>query len=124
MARATPWGAPDFDFKLAAVYSKGVQIGWGATCALHTNADDVPGVSPACKKQLVYGAEGLSDSECRVRLKLWLLAGLSIDLDSGSGRKDHVALNARTMVDETDEERVDMMLPAAELALRAQGRPS
>ena len=55
------------------LHTDGVKTGCGPICGLHSNADDAPNIY--CRiKALTFGE--LSDEECRVRLKRWLLAGL------------------------------------------------
>ena len=83
--RAVAWGV----FQLAPIYNRGQHTGWGAMCNLHSDAADRANV--ACKKARTKGA--LSDNECQLRLKRWLVAGL----DDSSWPKDgarsaHVSL--------------------------------
>ena len=108
--RGVPWGAPRWPFEIAPVYSQGAQVGWGATCKRHVDASDVPRKSPCCKKQLTFGAEGLSDQECISRLKLWLLAGFDVDVDTEGARSDHVRVNAREMDEVSTEAELDACL--------------
>lgn len=71
-ARGIPWGP----WTLAPVVSGGITIGWGATCAMHCNADGKLG---ACKRQLTFGSKSpLSETEVRCKLKKWLLMGREI----------------------------------------------
>jgi hypothetical protein len=46
--REYAWGP----FKIAPVHKKGVQIGWGGTCALHRNDNDVRNAQ--CKKTATF----------------------------------------------------------------------
>lgn len=102
-SRVEHWGP----FQLAAVFSGSKQIGWGATCRRHTNLTDLPS-DPACKKQITFGREKLSDSECRKRLKRWLLLGVAIDTEAThTARADHVAMNCR-ILEEPSEECMDI----------------
>ena len=74
------------------MFSHGSQIGWGATCGKHANEGES---KSACKRQLTYGARRpLSDSECRVRLKTWLLAGVPIE-EGPYARELHFAVPVR-----------------------------
>lgn len=66
--RAHAWGV----WSVAPVMSHGHHIGWGATCGKHFNDGEVT----VCKRQLVLG--DMTESECRRRLKAWLLAGVDI----------------------------------------------
>lgn len=83
----TPWS-------LAPVFSGGEQIGWGASCGRHANAG---GTYRDCKRQLAYGLRNpLADSECRCKLKSWLLKGAEIG--PGPNAKDlHFAYVPRHM---------------------------
>ena len=90
--RGAQWGP----FNLAPIYTDGVKTGYGAICGLHSNADDAPNVY--CRKALTIGE--LSDEECRVRLKRWLLAGLHDDnWPEGQGRSMHLSLGGLRLVD-------------------------
>lgn len=78
------------------MHKKGVHIGWGATCALHRNDNDVRNVQ--CKKQQPFGEGGpnakqrkLEDKECELLVQRWLLEGASISHDDAEGRKKHLA---------------------------------
>ncbi len=73
------------------------QIGWGATCGRHRDSADAP--TAVCKKQITYGKEALSDDECVLRLKRWLVMGLRIDNTDPSGRSIHLAHDARSLND-------------------------
>lgn len=106
---AIPWGNPRFPFQLAPITERDVKIGWGATCYRHRNADD-DAKSPHCKKQITFGVEGLTDEACIRRLKLWLLAGFAIGIDSRTGRRDHVKIDARIMTDELTDAELDARL--------------
>ena len=90
--RGAQWGP----FNLAPIYTDGVKTGYGAICGLHSNADDAPNIY--CRKALTIGE--LSDEECRVRLKRWLLAGLrDDDWPEGQGRSMHLSLGGLRLVD-------------------------
>ena len=70
-ARALPWGP----FQLAPIVPASGHSGWGAICGLHRDQD---GSKTTCKKAITLNpAAGLDDSECILRLKRWLLAGIS-----------------------------------------------
>ena len=100
-SRMEPWGP----FALAAVLNRGVQIGWGATCKIHTNAIDLPSDS-ACKKQLTYGGgrlELLSDAQCRLLLKRWLRAGMGLT-KSRTMRTDHIQIQPRELTKYSESE--------------------
>lgn len=85
--------------------------GWGATCRQRTNSWDESGT--ACKKMI--NVASMSEDEARVRVKLWLLAGLEIPSDAPDGRQRHVfEVNARALA----------LQPEAEVdALAARLRP-
>ncbi len=94
--RQIEWGP----FSLASIWStvKDEQIGWGATCGCHVNGTDTPD-DPACKKQITYGREQLSDHECILKLKRWLHLGahLSPEELGDMPRKKHVKIDARRL---------------------------
>lgn len=71
VSRALPWGP----FQLAPIVPASGHSGWGAICGLHRDQD---GSKTTCKKAITLNpAAGLDDSECILRLKRWLLAGVS-----------------------------------------------
>ena len=93
--RATPWGP----FSLASVWSKGKQIGWGATCGRHSNPDDADHPSTQCKKMITYGEEGISDDVCILKWKRWLHFGYWMTAEElgDRPRTKHVSIGARTL---------------------------
>jgi hypothetical protein len=68
--------------------------GWGATCKLHMNEWDTD--KSCCKKSI--NIVGMSDDECRVRMKMWLVAGLRIDVGRSDARDAHRGVDARSIV--------------------------
>lgn len=103
--RQLSWGI----FKLAPVFSKGNQIGWGATCGRHHNWSDVR--ETTCKVQLVFGTVNpISNDECRWRVKMWCFAGLDIEDGSPTGRTEHLGMKARTVGLTRTEDQLDEML--------------
>ena len=90
--RSEAWGV----FHLGPIYSQGVQTGYGAICGLHQNSDDAPGIY--CRKALTTSE--LSEEDCRLRLKRWLVAGLQdSDWPEGQGRSMHLSLGGLRLVD-------------------------
>lgn len=90
--RGEQWGP----FSLAPIYSEGVRTGYGAICGLHHNSDDAPGIS--CRKALTI--EELSEEDCRLRLKRWLVAGLNDHhWPEDQGRSMHLSLGGLRLVD-------------------------
>ena len=82
-------------FYLAPIYSEGVRTGYGAICGLHHNSDDAPGIY--CRKALTIGE--LSEEDCRLRLKRWLLAGLNDQhWPEDQGRSMHLSLGGLRLV--------------------------
>ena len=81
-------------FSIAGIYRNKIHIGWGALCGLHVNS---PEDKCTCKKTIAVGtgAGRLSDEECIVRLKRWLLAGLLIPKSAKDARKKHLGIDAR-----------------------------
>ena len=61
-------------FTVSRVKSEGMWIAWGANCNRHIN-EAFPNVR--CKRQLTFGSR-MPESEARVRMKQWLLAGWTI----------------------------------------------
>ena len=93
--RREAWGP----FSLSRVFAtRGadlVQIGWGANCNLHSNSDDT--AKSRCKKSLPYGhgKSALSDEQCRLHLKRWLVHGLDIPDTDPDARSTHLRIDAR-----------------------------
>ena len=87
--RGVPWGP----WSLAPLHPRGgQQRGWGATCGGHRDAED--GQRIACKKTI--SQTGMSNEECRIRMKMWLLAGVAIEEDDPRGRSKHMAAPFKT----------------------------
>ena len=84
------------------VLSDGEQIGWGATCGMHSNSPDD---SEQCKKQITHGKEKWSDAQGILGLKRWLHWGQTVDLED-QPRKRHVKQTARR-ADGMDEAALD-----------------
>ena len=104
-ARAQDWGC----FQIAQIFRSNIQIGWGATCGRHSDAEDR--ASTRCKKQLAYGhAHPLSDPECILALKNWLAAGFLIEADDAEGRSKHLARDPRSLHIYTTAEELDQVL--------------
>ena len=84
--RASAWGERPV-FQIAPIYAGGVHIGWGATCGRHHNDT---GKALPCRKTINSGSgqSRLTDSECILRLKRWLVAGLS-DAGWGNQKRTH-----------------------------------
>ena len=68
LRRGEAWGS----FFISPLYRNGVHVGWEGLCNLHQDSHDKQGAS--CKKSLAKAH--LSDAECKLRLKRWLVAGL------------------------------------------------
>ena len=89
-ARAIPWGP----FQLAPIIPASGQTGWGAICGQHCDR----GNKLSCKKAVSRGS--LTDAECILRLKRWLIAGCS---DSNwpvhRQRSHHVELGGKALQD-------------------------
>ena len=98
LSRAIPWGP----FQLAPIVPQGGQTGWGAICGLHRDR----GVRLSCKKAVSLGR--LDHSDCIIRLKRWLLAGLADDTwPRHNMRSHHVRMGGPLLQDfaagETEE---------------------
>lgn len=98
--RGASWGP----YSLATVVSKGIHIGWGASCGLHHNAENP---DTECKRQLSHGKRApMSDLECRSRLKAWLLMGKDIPPGPYS-REQHMLILPREIEPVPDEADLD-----------------
>ncbi|CAE7386793.1 unnamed protein product [Symbiodinium sp. CCMP2592] len=84
--RATIWGRKPA-FQIAPIYSEGVHTGWRAFCGRHT---DATGRALPCQKTVNNGS-GLSDGECVLRLKRWLVAGFQDQDWGGNKRSFHLS---------------------------------
>ena len=84
--RATVWGRKP-GFQIAPIYSEGVHTGWRAFCGRHT---DAAGRALPCRKTVNNGS-GLSDSECVLRLKRWLVAGFKDEEWGDNKRSFHLS---------------------------------
>lgn len=81
-------------FSIARIYRSAMCVGVGATCGRHRDVGG--GSQTACKKSIMFGAN-LTESECVLRMKQWLLMGAAIPEDATDGRRRHVAVNARSV---------------------------
>eukprot|EP00971_Amphidinium_carterae_P316369 6288263-Amphidinium_carterae.1 len=92
-------------FSVAPIVKRsGIQIGWGATCGLCPSAS----TSTSCKRQLAYGGgktTQLTDVECRLKLKRWLLLGSTV-----ATREEHMAIPVRELVVTQSEAELDALL--------------
>ena len=73
----------------------------GGTCWLHWGHKDGQTCKTECKINLPYTAYGntLSDAECQLRVKRWLLSGLDWDPDLPNDRYMHIhGTRSRTLV--------------------------
>lgn len=86
--RGRIWGTNPA-FQIAPIHAAGssVPTGWGAICGLHT---DPANPSLQCKKAMTKS--GLSDEECQLRLKRWLVQGLDSSGWGSNKRESHVSL--------------------------------
>ena len=93
-----PIDSPNSTWSVARIWCNKTQAftGWGATCKLHSNGDDKPGI--ICKKQLPYGKkQPISDAEAHQLVLAWLIAGTYVDRDSATGRSEHLAIQPRDL---------------------------
>ena len=75
-------------FSIGPSHSKFFGNAWVATCGLHHNSNDKTGV--VCRRSLPQ--KDLSEAECKLRLKRWLVAGLDEPNKHGdNARSLHVA---------------------------------
>ena len=88
MRRGQIWGTNP-TFQVAPIHAGGspVPTGWGAICGLHSDPGR-PGLQ--CKKAMTKA--GLSDAECQLRLKRWLVEGLNDSDWVANKRASHVSL--------------------------------
>ncbi|CAK0894137.1 unnamed protein product [Prorocentrum cordatum] len=78
---SSPW-------KIARIASRGVHVGWGATCKGHSNAEDTS--KQVCKKAFHSTA-----GDAQLRMMAWLVEGIDIPADSAVGRSLHLNVNPR-----------------------------
>ena len=93
MRRGHVWGTCPA-FQLAPIHADGsvAPTGWGAICGRHTDPSR-PGLQ--CKKAMTN--RDLSDQECQLRLKRWLVQGLD-DVDWGANKREaHVSMGGVQM---------------------------
>ena len=93
MKRSEKWpqGSSSTPWQLAPIMNQGTQIGWGATCSCHTNAEEVAsGNNIKCKKQVITSA-GTTHGQTRLLAMQWLVkGGMEIGVDHAEGRREHV----------------------------------
>ena len=93
MRRGHVWGTCPA-FQLAPIHADGsvAPTGWGAICGRHADPSR-PGLQ--CKKAMTN--RDLSDQECQLRLKRWLVQGLD-DVDWGANKREaHVSMGGVQM---------------------------
>eukprot|EP00435_Cladocopium_sp_Y103_P068784 s554_g32.t1 len=93
LRRGHVWGTCPA-FQLAPIHADGsvAATGWGAICGRHTDPSR-PGLT--CKKAM--GNRGLTDEQCQLRLKRWLVQGLD-DADWGPNKREsHVSMGGVQM---------------------------
>ena len=95
------------------MWSKGVCVGWGATCGRHTSVGERD--DARCKTRLDFGVEGLTPEVCKLRLKRWLIAGIDVDDASDTARHEHLHLRARSFTEGLNAAECDAVLVAAGL---------
>ena len=68
------------------------QDGWGVTCGLHWYNRDGTRCATECKTSTGYTARGvtLSDEECILQCKRWILTGFELADDVGDNRWQHI----------------------------------
>ena len=74
--------------------------GWGATCGKHKNVGDGP--RACCKKSISVGT--MSNDECCLRMKMWLLLGSTVDASDPEARGAHRKINIKDIPLWTSEE--------------------
>ena len=88
-----PQGSSSTPWQLAPIMNlnQNTQIGWGATCSCHTNAEEVAiGKKIKCKKQVITSA-GMTHDQTRLLAMQWLVkGGMEIAFDHAEGRQEHV----------------------------------
>lgn len=102
-SRAVPWGP----WRLAPLHpGGGAQKGWGATCGNHKNED---GTVVECKSSISRAS--MSNDECLLRMKMWLLLGQNIEANDKEGRTKHLHIDVRT-IPVWDAEDIEYLCPA------------
>ena len=84
--RGVPWGP----FILSPIVPKTGHSGWGAICGMHKDRGE--GQNSLCKKAVSMGTT-LSNADCILRLKRWLIAGMDdSEFPRHRMRSHHVSL--------------------------------
>ena len=107
--RASVWGTNP-SFQIAPIHAAGSKepTGWGAICGRHTDTNR-PGLQ--CKKAM--SKSGLSDAECQLRLKRWLVSGLDATSWGSNKRDCHVSMGGIQLAqfaDGLDSEALDALV--------------
>lgn len=86
--RGQVWGSQP-SFQIAPIHAAGslTPTGWGAICGIHR---DPSNPTLQCKKAM--SCQHLSEDECKLRLKRWLVAGLNTAGWGDNQRECHVSL--------------------------------
>ena len=104
-----PPGSATTPWSIAPILRAGVRAGWGATCNLHFNNQEIEaGKNVTCKKQLPYG--DLDDRQCKLTVMLWLVSGLDIPVAEDFGRKEHLKVPIRALALPDEQVLVDRAL--------------
>jgi len=104
-SRTIPFGERT-GFTLYPIYSEGVEVGWGADCGKHKDAD-TPHLR--CRARLWYGVRQPVTEEQAVRgLKRWLLYGTAIATSSPTGKTTHMLIKPRACALEPDDPEEDL----------------
>ena len=87
-------------FPSARIERSGRLCGYGVSCFRHTNADGTC-ASTECKKSITIGKAGLSEDECRKRLKRWILVGKfhEAKFDPMRKRSCHIEFGGKQCID-------------------------
>ncbi len=98
MGRAFAWGP----FSIAKIFSGGTHVGYGATCGRHHDMEK--SIATPCKKAVTFGkAAQLSEAECILRLKRWLVAGMEQEAQWGEEKRtEHVRLGGLGLAEFAD----------------------
>lgn len=91
--RADCWGP----FTISKLLRQGVHVGWGATCRRHRD----PGKRTQCQTTIHFRGRGddrvLTDDECVLGLKRWLIYGFTISDAHPTPRAEHISYNPRML---------------------------
>ena len=86
------------EFAFSKIEPGGVLTGYGVRCGRHVN-ESGHAEKTSCQKAINTKHHAISEAEARIRLKRWLVAGLTQSLDPAEERQAHIHLGGRGLND-------------------------